>query len=140
MSINDLSGRIIGCAIEIHRRLGPGLLENVYHRCMEYELTKAGIPFETEKTLPVRYDTLTIEAGYRADLIIAHQIIVEIKSVEVVSDIHRAQLLTYLKMSSMELGLLLNFKEPVLKNGITRMINSRTHHAEDAEISLRVQR
>lgn len=123
MSLNDLSHQVIGCAMEIHTKLGPGLLENVYHRCMEYELTKRNIPFGTEVCMSVKYETLLIENGYKADLIINNQIIVELKSIEKVTDVHKAQLLTYLRMSGLSLGLLMNFKEPMLKNGLYRIAN-----------------
>lgn len=122
--INALTEKIIGLCIKIHKALGPGLLESTYHRCLEYELGKAGISFSSEVSLPVRYESLTIENGYRVDLIIEDKILIELKSVEKITDIHRAQTLTYLKMSGLSVGLLINFKEPLLKNGLNRFINS----------------
>lgn len=129
MQINDLTGKIVELSIKIHKRLGPGLLESTYHRCLEYELEKSGLSFSSEVMMPVRYETLTIDNGYRADLIVEDQVILELKSVEKILDIHKSQLLTYLKMSGMTIGLLMNFKEPLLKNGIHRFINS-AHAAE----------
>lgn len=124
MSLNDLSGQIIGLSIKIHKTLGPGLLESTYHRCLEYELQESNIPFLSEVAMPVRYEKLNIKNGYVADLIADNKIIIELKSVEKINYIHKSQLLTYLKMSGLELGLLINFKEPLLKNGIHRFINS----------------
>ncbi len=124
MSINDLSGKIIELSIKIHRALGPGLLESTYHRCLEYELNQSNIPFVSEASMPVKYEKLCIENGYLADLIVDKRIIVELKSVEKINEVHKSQLLTYLKMSGITLGLLINFKEPLLKNGLHRFINS----------------
>ncbi|OIN86340.1 MAG: hypothetical protein AUJ12_06190 [Alphaproteobacteria bacterium CG1_02_46_17] len=123
-NMNELTGQIIGCAIEVHKKIGSGLLESVYHRCLEIELKKANIPFLTENAFPVFYDGEKIESGYRIDLLVDQKIVVELKSVEHVTDMHKSQLLTYLRMGQFELGLILNFKEPVLKNGIYRIINS----------------
>lgn len=124
MTLNDLSGKIIELSIKIHKTLGPGLLESTYHRCLEYELAKAKIPFLSEVMLPVKYETLNIESGYRADLVVDDQIIIELKSVDKIADIHKAQTLTYLKMSGMKLALLINFRETLLKNGLHRFINT----------------
>ena len=121
---NKITEQVIGLCIKIHKNLGPGLLESTYHRCLEYELLKSKISFQSEVMMPVKYEDLFIESGYRADLIIDNQIILELKSVEKITDIHKSQTLTYLKMSGLTLGLLINFKEPLLKNGLHRFINS----------------
>jgi GxxExxY protein len=119
-----LSASVIGLCLKIHKTLGSGLLESTYHQCLAYELTKNGIAFQSEVMMPVRYENLHIESGYRADLIIENKIIIELKSVEKITDIHKSQILTYLKMSGLEIGLLINFKEPLLKNGLHRFVNS----------------
>lgn len=119
--LNILSGAIIDCAIQVHKKLGPGLLESAYQHGMVYMFAKNNIAFEREKTVAVTIDDFPIDAGYRADFIIANKIILEIKSVEKLSPIHEAQLLTYMKLGKFELGLLLNFNEQPLKNGIKRM-------------------
>jgi GxxExxY protein len=121
---NKLSEQLIGLCLKIHKNLGPGLLESAYHRCLEYELMKSDIPFQSEVMMPVKYESLFIESGYRADLIIDNKILLELKSVEKINDIHKSQTLTYLKMSGLKIGLLINFKEPLLKNGLHRFINS----------------
>jgi GxxExxY protein len=123
MEINDLTGEIIGCCIEIHRVLGPGLLESAYEECLAYELTKAGLIFERQKALPVRYKEIQIEYGYRMDFIVENQVVVELKSVEVVSPVHTAQILTYMKLAEMDAGLLINFNVSMLKSGIKRFLN-----------------
>lgn len=121
---NILTEQIIGLCIKLHKSLGSGLLESTYHRCLEYELSKAGIPYQSEVFMPVKYETLCIDNGYKADLIVGNQVLVELKSVEKITDIHKSQTLTYLRMSGIPLGLLINFKEPLLKNGLHRFINS----------------
>ncbi len=121
---NELTSQIIGIAIKIHKQIGSGLLESAYHHCMKLELTKAKIPFQSEIIFPVIYDGEEIESGYRIDLLIDKKLVVELKSVENITEIHKAQLLTYLRMGQFPLGLILNFKEPLLKNGIYRFINS----------------
>ncbi len=125
-ALNELSAQIIGIAIKIHKSIGSGLLESVYHRCMEIEFKKAEIPFESEIFFPVFYDGQKIESGYRLDMLVDKRIVVELKSVEHITDVHKSQTLSYIRMGKFELGLLLNFKEPVLKNGIYRFINSAT--------------
>lgn len=119
--LNILSGKIIECAIETHRKLGAGLLESAYQQGLAYILSRENICFEKEKTISVKMDDLLIDAGYRADFIINNRIILEIKSVYKLLLIHQAQLLTYMKLGGFELGLLLNFNEQLLKNGIKRM-------------------
>lgn len=122
--MNHLSGKVIAAAIEVHKTLGPGLLESVYQRCLAYELDGLHIQYELEKCLPVKYKELAFNDAYRADLIIENMLIAEIKAVETVLPVHKAQLLSYLKLSGVELGLLINFNVPLLKNGITRIINT----------------
>jgi len=114
---------IIGCALKIHKTLGPGLLESVYRQCLSYELGKAGLTCQTEIMLPVHYETLSFENGYRADIIVAGKIIIEIKSTDKPNPAHHAQTLTYLKLSGLPLALLINFGHPVLMDGIKRYAN-----------------
>ena len=120
---NELSNRIIGAALEIHRILGPGLLESAYEECLCYELKQAGLLFERQKSLPVTYKEIHLDCGYRIDILVEKLVIVELKAVEHVEEIHKAQLLTYLKLSNLWLGLLINFNVPLLKDGITRIVN-----------------
>lgn len=119
--INILSGRIIDCALRVHKQLGPGLLESAYQHGLVYLFAKEGIPFQSEKTISIHIDDFPIDAGYRADLIVDQRIILEIKSVERILPIHEAQLLTYMKLGKFPLGLLLNFNQKLLKDGIKRM-------------------
>lgn len=119
--INHLSGQIIDCAIEVHKLLGPGLLESAYQQALAFMFANRNIPFVKEKAIPIQLDGLNIDTGYRADLIVGDQIIVEIKSVDKLAPIHDAQLLTYMKLGKFPLGLLLNFNEKLLKDGIKRM-------------------
>lgn len=121
--MSSLSEKIIGCSINIHKALGPGLLESVYQKCLVYELEKLGIPSKTEVLLPVSYEDLNFESGFRADLIVDEKIIVEIKSVEKISPVHTAQTLTYLKLTNYQVALLINFGEATLKTGIKRFAN-----------------
>ncbi|MCE7042099.1 GxxExxY protein [Dyadobacter sp. CY312] len=123
MDINDLTGEIIGCCIEIHRELGPGMLESAYEECLAYELTKAGLLFERQKPIPIRYKEIDIEYGYRMDFVVENLVVVELKSVEAISSVHTAQILTYMKFAEMDAGLLINFNVSMLKNGIKRFLN-----------------
>ena len=123
MQINDITGEIIGCCVEIHKELGPGLLESAYEECLAYELTHAGLLFERQESIPVRYKEIHIEYGYRMDFVVEGQVIVELKSVESLSSVHTAQILTYMKFAKMNAGLLINFNVSMLKNGIKRFIN-----------------
>lgn len=123
MEINEISGDIIGCCIEIHKELGPGLLESAYEECLAYELSNSGLFFERQKPLPIRYKEIQIEYGYRMDFIVENQVVVELKSVEIINNVHTAQILTYMRFSEMNAGLLINFNVSVLKNGIKRFIN-----------------
>ena len=122
MNINELSYEIIGCAYKVHSELGPGLLESTYEVCLEYELLKAGLRVERQKALPVIYDDIKLEAGYRIDLLVNELIILEIKSVEELSPNHKAQIMTYLKLTGLKIGLLLNFNVEDMKKGIKRII------------------
>ena len=117
-----LTYRIIGLAMRVHRALGPGLLEGVYQRCLCHELAKAEIPFAAQVYLPVRYDGVEIESGYRADIVVNGEVILELKSVEQLSPPHEAQLLTYLRLSGAGVGLLINFNTVSLTDGIRRRV------------------
>ena len=120
---DELSNLIIGAAIEVHRILGPGLLESAYEQCLCHELTLKDISFERQKPLPVTYKGISLDCGYRLDILVEKLVIVELKTVEHIEPIHEAQLLTYLKLSDLWLGLLMNFNVPVLKEGIRRLVN-----------------
>jgi GxxExxY protein len=122
MVFDELSNKVIGCALEVHRELGPGLLESAYQQCLCYELSKLGIIFTIEQPFPVIYKGIEIDCGYRLDLLIEEKLIVEIKSVEKLIPIHEAQILTYMKLSKIGLGLLMNFNVPLLKDGIKRFV------------------
>jgi GxxExxY protein len=117
-----LTGEVIGAAIEIHRTLGPGLLESAYEECFCYELQLRNINFERQKPLPVVFKEVSLDCGYRLDLLVMNALVVEIKAVETLLPIHEAQLLTYLKLGGWNIGLLINFNVPVLKNGIKRIV------------------
>src|SRR2546423_14408877 len=121
-AINHLSGRVVHAAYKVHETLGPGLLESVYEVCLMHELTKSDIRVERQVPLPVVYDELKLEAGFRIDLLVERQLVVELKAVEGLLPVHQAQVLTYLKLSGYRLGLLINFNVPVLKDGIRRVI------------------
>jgi GxxExxY protein len=118
----DLTYRIIGLAMRVHSRLGPGLLESVYHRCLCHELSRAGIPFDQQVRLPIRYDCIEIQCGYMADIVVRDQLILELKAVEHVTPLHEAQLLTYLRLSACRIGLLINFNTVSLTDGIRRRV------------------
>ncbi len=122
MKFDELSNVVIGCALEVHRALGPGLLESTYEQCFAHELKLADIPFKIQYPLPVEYKGLKLDCGYRVDLLIDDSIIVELKSVEKILPIHQAQLLTYMKLSEKSIGLLIKFNVTYLKNGIKRMV------------------
>jgi len=123
MNENELTKTIIGCAMKVHTILGPGLLESAYEECLFYELKKSGLKVEKQKPLPLIYEEVKLECGYRIDIIVENKIIVEIKSVESLNDLHLAQILTYLKLSKCKYGLLMNFNVLHLKNGIKRVAN-----------------
>lgn len=124
MELNEITGMVISKSIDIHRKLGPGLLESVYHTILAYELRKAGLTVLTEIPVPIVWDDLQFDEGFRADLLVGNEVIIELKSVEAVKDVHKKQLLTYLKLADKRLGLLINFNEVVLKDGITRIVNN----------------
>ncbi|HOY31004.1 MAG TPA: GxxExxY protein [Bacteroidales bacterium] len=124
MTENELSKIIVNTAFRIHNKLGPGLLESVYEEIMYYELSKQGLNVERQKGIPVIWDELRMEIGFRADLIIERKVIIELKSVEAIAPVHPKQLLTYLKLTGLKLGLLINFNEPLIKNGFTRIVNN----------------
>jgi GxxExxY protein len=119
---DPLTDRIIGAAIEVHRHLGPGLLESAYEACLVWELSQAGLPVARQLRLPVAYKGRRVDLGYRLDLVVARSVIVEIKAIDRLLPVHEAQLLTYLKLSGLRTGLLLNFNSAVLKDGIRRMV------------------
>jgi GxxExxY protein len=123
MTENEISEKIIGCSIEVHKTLGPGLLESAYQECLFYELQKAGLYVEKQRALPLIYKEVKLDAGYRLDLIVESKVIIEVKSIEVLNDIHTAQVLTYLKVSGCKVGLLINFNVLRLVDGLKRLVN-----------------
>ncbi len=122
MEFDPLSNQVIGCAIEVHRELGPGLLESTYEQCLAYELRQCGIDFKLQQALPVQYKGLRLDCGYRVDILVQETLILELKSVDVIMGIHQAQLLTYMKLSGIKIGLLMNFNVSNLKSGIKRFV------------------
>ncbi len=120
---NDISSKIIGCAIEVHRALGPGLLESAYRQCLYYELKNEGLLVEMEKPMPITYKEIKLDHGYRMDLLVENKVVVELKTVEDFTDVHTSQVLTYLRLGNYKLGLLINFHTSLLRNGIKRIIN-----------------
>ncbi len=119
--INSLTDAIIGAAITVHRELGPGLLESVYEKCLALELTKSGLQIASQKEIPLTYKGLALESGFRADLIVENKVLIELKSIDQLLPVHTAQALTYLKLSNLRTGLLINFNVQLLKNGIKRL-------------------
>ena len=124
MEFDELSKKVIGCAIEVHRELGPGLLESAYEQCLAAELSLSRIPFQVQVDLPVSYKGTRLDCGYRIDLLVDKQLIVELKSIEQLLKIHEAQILTYMRLAKVNVGLLMNFNVPILKNGIKRFLLS----------------
>ena len=122
MEFEELSKKVIGCAIEVHKALGPGLLESAYEKCLPRELMLAGIRFQSQRPLPLKYKGAQVDPGYRVDLLVEDTLIVEIKSVEKLLGIHQAQLLTYLRLSGRRVGLLINFNVKLLKEGLRRFV------------------
>lgn len=122
MEFDDLSTRVIGFAIEVHRFLGPGLLESTYEQCLAHELSRNGIAFQVQYPQPVQYKDIQLDCGYRIDILVDNQLIVELKSVEAIKGIHEAQLLTYMKLAGVKVGLLINFNNIRLKDGIKRFV------------------
>ncbi len=123
MNRNELTERVIGSAIEVHRTLGPGLMESTYEECLAFELTEAGLAIQRQLELPIFYKGRRLNVGYRIDLLVNQQLIIELKSVRAIEPIHEAQLLTYLKLADKKLGLLMNFNVPLMKQGIRRFLN-----------------
>ena len=122
MEFDHLSNRVIGCAIRVHRELGPGLLESTYEQCVAYELIQSGIPFKIQQPISVAYKQIKLDCGYRVDLLVEDRLIVELKSVEQLLKIHEAQVLTYMKLANIRIGLLINFNVQMLKKGIKRFV------------------
>jgi GxxExxY protein len=123
MTENEISNKVIGLAIEVHSVLGPGLLESAYKECLYYKVNQSGVWVEKEKPMPLVYENVKLDCGYRIDLLIENKLIIEIKSVEALNDIHLAQTLTYMKLGNYKLGLLMNFNVLKLKDGIKRVVN-----------------
>ncbi len=122
METNFLTNEILTCAFKVHSSLGPGLLESAYQACLKYELLKQGLSVETEKAIPLVYEEITLDCGYRIDLLVDNKVIIELKTVEKFTDVHLAQVLTYLRLANLKTGLLLNFNTKSLKDGIKRVV------------------
>ena len=122
MEINELTRLIIGAAIEVHKQLGPGLLESAYEECLAYELTKSGLPIERQKPVPVIYKEIKLDYGYRIDILVNDVVVLELKSIDAFAPVHEAQILTYMKFARKSIGLLINFNVTVLKNGLKRYV------------------
>ncbi|MDD9865179.1 MAG: GxxExxY protein [Verrucomicrobiales bacterium] len=122
MEFDSLSNRVIGCAIEVHRELGTGLLESAYEQCLAHELKLGGIQFDRQKNLPVEYKGQKIDCGYRIDLLVEGQLILELKCVDALTSVHQAQLMTYMKLAKIKTGFLINFNVSLLKNGLKRFV------------------
>ncbi len=123
MTENELANKIIGLAIEVHKALGPGLLESAYKECLFYKIKQAGFSVEKEKPMPLVFENVKLDCGYRIDLLVENKLVIEIKSVIALNNIHLAQILTYLRLGNFKLGLLINFNVSLLKDGIKRVIN-----------------
>ncbi len=123
MTENEIGKIVVDRSLKVHKALGPGLLESTYEACLKFELTDAGLYLESQKALPVIYNEIKLDCGYRIDLIIENKVIIEIKSVEALNDVHMAQILTYLKLSDCKLGFLINFNVYLIKDGIKRVVN-----------------
>ncbi|PHR71003.1 MAG: GxxExxY protein [Lutibacter sp.] len=124
MTENEISKIIFDCALKVHKSLGPGLLESSYEECLFYELKKSNVQVEKQKSLPLIYEDVKLNIGYRIDIIVENKVIIELKAVEMLNDVHFAQLLTYLKLSNCKLGMLINFNVSLIKNGIKRVVNN----------------
>jgi GxxExxY protein len=122
LKFGELSNKVFGCAIEVHRELEPGLLESTYEQCLAYELSRAKIPFKVQVELPVEYKEIRLDCGYRIDLLADDRLVVELKSVDQLMPIHEAQILTYMKLASVKVGLLINFNVTVLTKGVRRFV------------------
>lgn len=125
MEINDITNTVIGAAMKIHSAIGPGVLESVYRKCLQHELHKAGLAVQSELKLPVHYDGLVLESGYRLDLLVQDRVVIELKCADALLPIHKAQLLTYLRLANKPVGLLLNFNVVHMRDGIRRVLNNR---------------
>ncbi len=123
MSENDIAHKIIGAALEVHKALGPGLLESAYKETLDFKLKQLGLKTEKEKPMPLVFEEVKLECGYRIDILVENKVVIELKSVEALNDVHLAQTLTYMKLGNYKLGLLINFNVGLLKNGIKRVIN-----------------
>jgi len=123
MEINQITEKILGCAIEVHKRLGPGLLESAYEECLSYELKNIGLRIDRQVAVPVVYKDIKLECGYRIDILVENTVIIELKSIEAFAPVHEAQILTYMKFANKTIGLLINFNVTLLKNGIKRYKN-----------------
>lgn len=124
MNENEISNKVIGLAIKVHKSLGPGLLESAYKECLYYKLILEGLKVEKEKPMPLVYENVKLDCGYRIDLLVENKIVIEIKSIEALNDVHTAQILTYMKLGDFKVGLLINFNVFLLKDGIKRIVNS----------------
>lgn len=124
MNENELSKIVVDCIFKVHRNIGPGLLESAYEECLFYELSKTGLLVERQKPLPLFYETIKMEIGYRLDFLIENKLVIEVKAVEALNDVHKAQVITYLKLSGCKLGLLVNFNVVLIKDGIKRIVNN----------------
>jgi len=122
VEFDRVSNRVIGCAIEVHRHLGPGLLESAYEQCLSYELQQSGIPFQTQIALPIEYKQVKLDSAYRIDMLVDNQLIVELKTVETLLKVHNAQLLSYMKLAKIHVGILINFNVDILRKGIKRLV------------------
>ncbi len=126
MKLNEISGEVLDSSLKVHKTLGPGLLESTYEECLSFELNRRGLAIKRQHPIPLVYDKIKLECGYRCDLIVEDQVIVEVKSIEALDKIHIAQILTYMKLTNCELGLLINFNVELLKNGFKRIIFNRS--------------
>ena len=124
MHENEIAKIVVDCSVKIHKTLGPGLFESVYEAALDYELRQVGLFSQTQFAIPVVYESIKLDAGFRADIIAENKVIIEIKSVEAIAPVHKKQLLTYLRLSNRKLGLLINFNVELLKDGITRIVNN----------------
>jgi GxxExxY protein len=122
VKFDELSNKVLGCALEVHRELGPGLLESTYEQCLAYELNRTKIPFQLQVALPVDYKQIRLDCGYRIDLFVDNSLIVEVKSIDQLLKIHEAQILTYMKLTKVRVGLLINFNVELLKKGVRRFV------------------
>jgi len=122
LKFDELSNKVLGCAIEVHRELGPGLFESTYEQCLAYELSRAKIPFKVQVELPVEYKKIRLDCGYRIDLLADDRLVVELESVDQLMPIHEAQILTYMKLASIKVGLLINFNVTILTKGVRRFV------------------